>query len=162
MSMKPIGEALKKMVTPSQVQDLKPIESSTALTASQKNTALAIVDWKNEDKLALGVCLGEELITLRAYGKTGDDIPAINEAFIKKFNHYPPEKVIGAIREWGLKGTGDFPTPPDIEAILNPQPKFDYAIYSRLLSRMKNGEYLSDTEHKYIKRYEQNAMKGIA
>jgi hypothetical protein len=122
---------------------------------------VAELRFKPEDVVKLSVKLSEELIVLRSYGKTGDDIPAITEAFLSKFKQHDPQKVIGAIEQWGLTGTGDFPTPPDIEAILNPKPKYDYAVYQRLLKRNKDGEYMTAREFKYIQMYEENAMKGL-
>lgn len=131
------------------------------LTASPKNTQVAEAKFRPDDKVRLSICLGEELVGLRAYGKTGDDIPAITELFLKKFSQYEPAKVINAIEQWGLTGTGDFPTPPDIEAILNPKPKFDHTVYRRLLDLNKSGDRLTSTQWEYIKLYEQNSMKGF-
>lgn len=129
------------------------------LTESPQNTALTESKFKADDVVRLSVCLSQELIALRSYGKTGDDIPALTEAFLLKFKQHEPAKVIAAIEKWGIEGTGDFPTPPDINKILNPKPIYDKSVYLEMIARRKrNEERYGDSE--YMRAYEKQVVNG--
>lgn len=125
-----------------------------------KSEALPAIVYSDVDKSNLNHALGACLATQRTYGKQAGDFDKVVSVFIKVLNNYEPQKVITAIKEWILKSP-EFPTPADIMGILNPQPKFDYAVYTSLCNRLKAGDRLDFTEKNYIKAYEQNAMKGL-
>lgn len=112
-----------------------------------------------DDVVALSAELGASLVSQRTYGKQGEDIRVLTKVFLDDLKAYEPVKVLLAIKQW-RKTDPNFPTPADIEAILNPKPKFDYAVYQRLLDRSKR-ENLYHDEWKYIKAYEQNVMRGL-
>jgi hypothetical protein len=97
----------------------------------------------------------------RTYGKQGvGDIMPLVDIFISDLSDYKPEQIIEAVRIH-RQTDNNFPTVASIRAILDPQPKFDYAFYTKLLDKQKRGEYLNSQEHQYIKSYEQNIMKGL-
>lgn len=97
----------------------------------------------------------------RTYGKQAAELPAVVKVFMSDLAEYSPEDVIAAIAKWRLTKP-EFPTPADIRKLLNPEPVFDYAVYSRLVAKAKaDGASMSDREWRYIREYEENAMKGM-
>ena len=119
-----------------------------------------LVVYTPEQKDTLNHALGACLVTQRTYGKQATDMEKALKVFIRVLSDYEPEKVIQAIKKW-LLTSPDFPTPADILNILNPQPKFDYAVYNALNDRLKRGEKLDYSQMEYIKAYEKNALKGF-
>jgi len=97
----------------------------------------------------------------RTYGKQGGDLQIMVNIFCKTLSDLPPEGVMRALEKW-LGSSQEFPTPADIRAIVKPEPKYDYAVYNRLVSKTKSDPMsLSSEDWKYIKKYEQNAKKGL-
>jgi hypothetical protein len=102
------------------------------------------------------------MVAQRTYGKQGADLEKLARIFKRVLCCYHPDDVVKAIGEWILNGGGDFPTPYDIKNMLDPHPKSDYALYSRLLNKKKNDPYgMTHKEDKYITWYEQDCMRGL-
>ena len=99
-------------------------------------------------------------IVQRTYGKQAENLDKVTNIFLAVLNQYEPEKVIKAVKEW-IKSSSEFPTPADIESILNSKPKFDYAVYQSLQRERSNGTNLTSEQWKYLEAYEQNVMKGL-
>lgn len=112
------------------------------------------------DKIAIATELGKCLLVQRTYGSQGGDTQKMMAVFLGDLQGYNPEQILGAIQKWRLVSQ-QFPTPSDIISILNPVPKFDYAVYSRLIKKKDGFENLNGKEWAYIRAYEKNAMEGI-
>jgi hypothetical protein len=117
--------------------------------------------FKIDDKQKLIAALGACQLTQRTYGKQAKDLGKIAKVFIKVLEHYDPNLVICAIKKW-ICESAEFPTPADIEGILNPQPRYISCVYQRLSDKAKNNPAaMESVEWEYIRKFEEDAMKGI-
>jgi hypothetical protein len=108
--------------------------------------------------MTISLELANSLIAQRTYGKQGGDIAVLADIFLTDLQGYEPDKVLQAIRQW-RRTSPEFPTPADIEAILNPKPKFDSFLYQRLLKKSQtSGEFMMPSEWEYIKKYEKHKL----
>lgn len=95
----------------------------------------------------------------RTYGKQADDIGIITEIFVRVLRHHNPKDVIDVIRKWIIESP-EFPTPSDIENMLNPRPKYNYAIYQRIAHKFKkDSANMTDSEWSYLRKYEKHIMR---
>lgn len=68
------------------------------------------------------------------------------------------DAIAHALAIWRKKSP-EFPTPADIQGILNPQPKFDAAVYREMIERRKRGEEkYGDSD--YMRAYEKQVTNG--
>ncbi len=126
-----------------------------------KNTELQTQNkFEAKDIITLTKALGACQLAQRTYGKQADNLDKVADIFVRLLKNHEPQKVIEAIKQW-LLTEQNFPTPADIENILNPKPKFDFAVYNRIQNKLKIGDYVSEKEHKYLKLYEEKALKGL-
>ena len=133
---------------------------STQLVKKSEEVKSELVPFTPENKEQLNKALGACLAVQRTYGKQAGDFDKVVQVFIKVLEGYEPEKIMQAIKKWVMVSP-EFPTPADILGILNPQPKFDYAVYNRLCDKQKRGEQMQYQENEYIKAYERNAINGL-
>jgi hypothetical protein len=99
---------------------------------------------------------------LDTYGKTPEQVHSIVKLFCTVFEGYPISKVRDAFRQW-VKTSNKFPTPADIEKIINPpviEWKPDWAAYTALKRRIQNDWYypLSD-EREFLRKCEEYAYR---
>ena len=87
-------------------------------------------------------------------------MPMIAKLLCSKLADLNADKVVKALELWTTTFGKKLPTPADIRELVSPQPKFDYAVYQALQAKCKVAALTGD-EWKYIKAYEQNAMKGL-
>lgn len=114
-----------------------------------------------EDKKDIITQLSACQAVQRTYGKQAEDIPAVCRIFLADLADFPPAAVVQAIADW-RKRHQEFPTPSDIRGILSPEPTFSADLYRELLRKRKDpGEWLSDDERRYLRRFEANMMKGV-
>lgn len=95
--------------------------------------------------------------TQRTYGKEVAAYPLTVAAFIRALGKFPAAKIMPAFKKF-VSLSGDFPTIADISAIIEERAKRDPALYRELLNRIKNGSYLSNAEHAYIRKYESQTL----
>lgn len=126
--------------------------------ASSEVTTLP--EYTVEHRKAIASEIGKCLLVQETYGKQGNDMKATMAIFIDDLKQYEPEEVVKAIIQH-RKTSSKFVTVAALEAILNPQPILNYAVYSNIKDKIKSGQgYISDKERAYIKAYEQNAISG--
>ncbi len=127
---------------------------------SGPNTQLA-TSFNEAQAKQLANHLSASLLVQKTYGKlSAGDIGPLVDIFISELPEFKPHEIIEAFREH-RRSVDDFPTVASIRAILDPQPKFDYAVYQRILEKQRKHEYITTKEGKYLEAYEANAMKGF-
>jgi len=99
-------------------------------------------------------------IVQRTYGKQGEDLEVAAKIWSKDLQGWAGEDIAEAMEYWRMKSQ-EFPTPADIIAILERQPKMDGAVYREFLNRRKNGDVLTQSQKNYIENYERTTMKGL-
>lgn len=105
----------------------------------------------------LGACLAVQ----RTYGKQGGDLNTMTKIFCAALKHYEPKQVTAALEQWMTKSP-EFPTPADIKQMIDPEPVWDGAVYTRLsIKARKDGGAMTSEEWEYLRKYEANAIKGI-
>lgn len=131
------------------------------LQRSPENAELATASlFAGDDVVKLSKALGACLLVQRTYGKQGSDIEKITNVFLKILSGFEPERVIDAVKEW-VETSSEFPTPADILQILNPKPKFEYAVYQRLAHKAKvDGVSMTSDEWSYLRGYERLVISG--
>lgn len=113
---------------------------------------------EKEKKSAIITQLAACLAVQRTYGKQAGELHTVVKIFLSDLSEYTGEKVAEAIVKW-RKTRQEFPTPADIAGILNPQPRFDSAVYREMIERRKrNEERYSDAE--YMRKYEASVIRG--
>lgn len=138
-----------------------PISSTNTAVAQQKKAEIAINPFSPTQIANLASELGACILVQKTYGKQGgDDIKALTKIFMSDLKEFQPEEIVQAIIKC-RQTQDDFVTVAAVRRILSPEPKFDYAIYKALTKEAQAGRYLNPTELRYIKAYEENAMKGI-
>lgn len=165
--MQVMEQLVGKVIAQSQTQkDLrtKSLDSQTSTLAkvtpsSDKQVVASTNKFTGDDVVKLSKALSACQLVQRTYGKQADDIGKITEVFVRILKEYEPDQVIEAVKEW-VTTSAEFPTPSDIANILSPKPRFDYAVYQSLQEQKRSGATLSDLQWKYLREYEERAMKG--
>lgn len=142
------------------VGNLVNLKSLRNKSQASDNNQVACIEYSREDKQKITSALGVCLLAQRTYGKQASDIAKMGEIYARVLNEYQPEKVILAIKEWLLQSP-EFPTPCDIKNILEPKPQFSKEVYISIEERRKRGEFISDEEVRYQRKYRNEMMKGI-
>lgn len=70
---------------------------------------------------------------------------------------YEPDEIIKAFEKY-VASRAEFPTPADIIAIMKGRIKRDQAYYKTLLIRRREGVFLIASEHRYIRKYEEQTL----
>lgn len=96
--------------------------------------------------------------SLHLYGKRPEDFEGIVTVYLGFLGKYPAEKVHAAFEKY-IRNRREFPTPSDIIAIIEGRIKRDVGVYKNLLKQRREGQFLSDDDHKYIREYEEQTMQ---
>lgn len=128
--------------------------------AVQKKQEVALPTYTTEHRKAIGHHLGACLVVQRTYGKQGGDLQTMVNVFCEVLKDCEPEDVVKAMEVW-MRKSPEFPTPADIRQIIKPEPQFSKEVYISIQERRKRGEFITDDEIRYERRYRSNMMKGI-
>lgn len=133
-----------------------------ALIESGRNTQITQNHFNEHQAVELADEVSKCWIMQKTYGKvTEEDVETMVDLIIDDFGTYQPQQIIDAVREYRFTEK-EFITTKGLADILNPQPKFDYAVYQRLANKSKtNPENMKDKEWKYLDNYEADALKGL-
>jgi hypothetical protein len=96
--------------------------------------------------------------SLHLYGKKSDDFEGLVTVYLGFLGKYPAQKVHDAFEKY-IKNRREFPTPSDIIGIIEGRVKRDANVYRNLLKQRKEGVFLGDDEHRYIREYERETME---
>lgn len=126
----------------------------------RRSLSTEVVEYTKEHRQAIAASLGACLVVQRTYGKQGEDIATMTKVFCAALSKYRPEQVMNAMNDW-LTTSAEFPTPYDIQQLIDPKPVWSPILFQELLDKRKRGDYLTFDEQEYIKQYKNNALKGI-
>ena len=90
----------------------------------------------------------------KQYGKTAANLETLVEGFMWLMDGTPMDKILDAMKTYVLTHN-DIPTPSDLLKIINPpEEPLSKAVFIALCQAKDRGEYLTPTERKYMRDYE--------
>lgn len=96
--------------------------------------------------------------TQRTFGKEVAAYPQTVTAFLCELAEYPANSIIPAFKKF-IRLDKEFPTVADICGIIEERVKLDKALFMELSRKPRDGGYLSDKEHDYLRKYKQQVFR---
>jgi len=131
----------------------QPTLQSLPTKARQSDSLLSSAQ-KQQDKMQLTMALAQVCELQKQYGKTAANLETLVEGFMWLLDGTPMDKVLDAMKTYMLSHN-DIPTPSDLLKIINPpEEPLSKAVFIALCQAKERGEYLTPTERKYMRDYE--------
>ena len=95
--------------------------------------------------------------TLKLYGSKDGNFEERSDVFIARLGKYEASKVLAAFEKY-IDSRNEFPVPADIIGILKGRIYRDAAVYASIQRRKKDGDFITDEEHAYVRKYENQTI----
>jgi len=94
---------------------------------------------------------------LKLYGSKDGNFEERSDVFIARLGKYEASKVLAALEKY-IDSRNEFPVPADIIGILKGRIYRDAAVYASIQRRKKDGDFITDEEHAYVRKYENQTI----